>query len=46
MLNEFQIRYLREVLKENLNKSRSTLDVMKWSGGIAALDMVLEEEEK
>jgi hypothetical protein len=42
---EGQVRQLLDTLKENLNNAQNTTQAITFSGGCAALSMVLEESE-
>jgi hypothetical protein len=43
MMSEGQVRVLLATLKGNLDKSANNTQALAFSGGVAALEMVLEE---
>ena len=44
MIDEGQVRQLREVLKGNLDEEKNPFRVAAFAGGISALGMALGEE--
>jgi len=44
-MSEGQVRVLMETLKGNLDKSVNPTQAIAFSGGVAALEMVLEEDQ-
>jgi hypothetical protein len=46
MIDEGQVRQLREVLKGNLDDEKNPLRVAAFAGGISALGMVLGEDDE
>jgi hypothetical protein len=44
-MSEGQVRTLQTTLKNNLDNAANTPQALSFSGGLAALDMVLEESE-
>jgi hypothetical protein len=45
MIDEGQVRQLREVLKGNLDKETNPTRMAAFAGGISALGMVLGEDD-
>jgi hypothetical protein len=45
MMSEGQVRALLTVLKTNLNDAANPAHAIAFSGGVSALEMVLEESE-
>ena len=46
MIDESQVRQLRDVLKANLKKETNPTRAIAFSGGVSALNMVLGEEDQ